>query len=110
MMIKGILTILGFAILAGMIIWIPKFRGDWEVYMLTFGTVVGHTLFPVWFFQGMERMKYITVLNILAKLVFTVLIFVFIRTQSHYAYVPLFNSLGYLVSGVIGIWMALLKI
>jgi len=106
MLIKGVLTILGLAILAGMIIWIPKFRGDWLVYILTFGTVVGHTLFPVWFFQGMERMKYITALNILAKVVFTVLIFVFIRAQTHYVYVPLFNSLGYLVSGAIGVWMA----
>jgi len=106
MLIKGALTILGFAILAGMIIWIPKFRGDWLVYILTFGTVIGQYLFPVWFFQGMERMKYITVLNILAKAVFTVLIFVFIRAQTHYVYVPLFNSLGYLVSGIIGVWMA----
>jgi PST family polysaccharide transporter len=107
MLIKGVLTFLSFAILAGMIIWIPKFRGDWLVYILTFGTVAGQALFPVWFFQGMERMKYITALNILAKVVFTVLIFVFIRAQSHYVYVPLFNSLGYLVSGILGIWMAL---
>lgn len=107
MLIKGVLTLLSFAILAGMIIWISKFRGDWLVYLLTFGTVIGQALFPVWFFQGMERMKYITALNILAKTVFTVLIFVFIRAQSHYVYVPLFNSLGYLVSGVIGVWMAI---
>lgn len=106
MLIKGVLTILSFAILAGMIIWIPKFRGDWLVYVLTFGTVIGQALFPVWFFQGIERMKYITALNILAKVVFTVLIFVFIRAQGHYVYVPLFNSLGYLASGVIGVWMA----
>jgi len=60
---------------------------------------LGNVLFPVWFFQGMERMKYITILNIIAKGIFTICIFIFIRKMADYLYVPLINSMGFLVAG-----------
>jgi len=61
--------------------------------------VLGNILFPVWFFQGMERMKYITILNIVAKGIFTVCIFIFIKKTADYLYVPLLYSLGFIVAG-----------
>lgn len=88
------------------IFFFNKFREDWIIYYLSFGMVVGNVLFPVWFFQGMERMKYITMLNVLAKLIFTACIFIFIREVSDYIYVPLINSLGLLVAGIIGLYVA----
>jgi len=66
---------------------------------------LGQTLFPVWLFQGMERMKYITFLNILSRLIFTVAIFVFIRHTSDYLYVPLLNSLGAIIAGLLAMWV-----
>ena len=75
------------------------------MYYLTFGMVLGQVLFPVWFFQGMERMKYITFLNVLAKLIFTVAIFIFVKKTSDYLYVPLLNSLGFIVAGILALWI-----
>ena len=82
-----------------------KFRQDWLIYYLTFGMVLGQTLFPVWFFQGMERMKYITFLNIVAKLIFTFAIFVFVKHESNYLYVPLLNSIGFIIAGILSLWI-----
>jgi PST family polysaccharide transporter len=82
-----------------------KFRQDWIIYVFTFGIVVGNALFPVWFFQGMERMRYITFLNIISKTIFTISIFIFIKNSSDYLYVPLINSLGYLIVGVLSLWV-----
>ncbi len=83
---------------------IPKFRSDWLIYILTFGTIIGNSLFPLWFFKGMENMKYITFLNILARTVFTISIFIFVRHQENYIYVPLLNSLGLVSAGLLGLW------
>jgi len=99
MTVKFLLGILSFIILALILIFIPKFRNDQLIYLFTFGMVLGNILFPVWFFQGMERMKYITILNIIAKGIFTVCIFIFIRKMADYLYVPLINSMGFLVAG-----------
>jgi len=99
MIIKFGLMIISLLILSFLVFTIPKFKNNWLIYFFTFGRVLGNVLFPVWFFQGMERMKYITILNITARLIFTISIFVFIRKTADYLYVPLINSMGFLVAG-----------
>ncbi|MCD6429443.1 flippase [bacterium] len=99
MITKFGLMMISFLILSFLVFTIPKFKNDWLVYIFTFGMVIGQILFPVWFFQGMERMRYITILNIIAKGIFTICIFIFIRKMADYLYVPLINSMGFLVAG-----------
>jgi len=105
MIIKFGLLLLSLIILTIIVFSFKKFRQDWLIYYLTFGMVVGQALFPMWFFQGMEKMKYITFLNITAKLIFTVSIFIFVHKVSDYIYVPLINSLGFLVAGGLALWI-----
>lgn len=105
--IKLCLLFVSFIILCIMIIFIPKLHQNWLVFLLSFLMVVGNAIYPVWFFQGMERMKYITFLNVLAKTIFLVLIFIFVKKSDDYIIVPLLNSLGFLVSGAIGMYFAI---
>lgn len=104
-LIKFVLMLTGFLLLLGLVFAIPKFHEDWLLYILTFSAVIGNVLFPVWFFQGMEKMRYITFLNILARGIFTVSIFLFIRQQADYLYVPLINSLGSIAAGILSMWI-----
>ena len=103
MIIKFSLLIISFIILTFIVFSFEKFRKDWLIYYLTFGMVVGQVLFPIWFFQGIEKMKYITFLNILAKSIFTIAIFVFVHKISDYIYVPLLNSLGFIIAGILAL-------
>ncbi|WP_421077865.1 flippase [Methanothermococcus sp. Ax23] len=103
MIIKIVFMVLSFIILCIVVFSFEKFSHNWIIYIFAFGVVLGNVLFPVWFFQGMERMKYITFLNIISKTVFTISIFVFIRDASDYIYVPLISSLGYILAGVLSL-------
>jgi PST family polysaccharide transporter len=105
MVIKFGLLLISLALMSVIVFSFNKFKEDWLIYYLTFGMVLGNTLFPVWFFQGMEKMKFITFLNIIAKSIFTVCIFIFIKRISDYVYVPLLNSLGFIVAGVLALWI-----
>jgi PST family polysaccharide transporter len=103
MFLRFILVILSFGVLVGMIAAIPRLRTDWPVYILAFGHVIGMWLFPVWLFQGMERMKHVVGLNVIARLSYIVAIFVVIHTPDDYFYVPLLQSLMSITTGAVAL-------
>lgn len=109
LLIKIALLLVSFLILTGVVFFVPKFRTDWVVYFFTFGMVIGYALFPIWFFLGMERMKFITFINLFSKLVIVIATFIFIKSQADYIYVPLVNAIGLILAGVIGLWVAAKK-
>ena len=98
---KACLMLLCFVLLCITIQLIPTLRQYRLLLLLTFLYIPGQIMFPEWVFQAYEQMKYITILNVLSKLLFTVLIFVVIREKSDYIYQPLLTACGYAVSGII---------
>src|SRR4030095_6302550 len=108
MIIKLGFMLLSFLLISLIIQTIPKFKTDWQVYLVTFVTVIGNVLFPVWLFQGLERMKHITVLNITSKVLATIAIFIFIRSKEDYILSAFIQASGPLMSGLLGLG-ALLK-
>ncbi|MFA5315996.1 MAG: flippase [Dehalococcoidales bacterium] len=106
MLIKAVFMIISFAAVLSIIYFIPKFRQDALLYIFAFGMVIGDVLFPVWFFQGMERMKFIAAINLLARALFVTAIFIFIRKEQDYIYAPLITSAGAIIAGLVSMWMA----
>ncbi|MBN2423830.1 MAG: oligosaccharide flippase family protein [Calditrichaceae bacterium] len=107
MFIKFLLLILSFFILLLIVNIIPSFKKESIIYYYSFGVVIGQVLFPVWYFQGIEKMKVISFLTIFAKIIYTILIFVIVKSANDYIFVPVLNSLGYITSGLIGIFIVL---
>ncbi len=103
---KIALTVISFFILTAIIFAVPKFRSDIVLFYLTFFMVIGNTVYPAWFFQGIARMKYMTFLNVTTKVIFLVLIFAFVKKESDYIYVAVLNSLGFMISGFLGVYFA----
>lgn len=109
MLIRSLLLFISFIILLICILTVPKFQGDGVIYLITFGMVLGNVLFPVWFFQGIEQMKTISILNVISKLIFTLGIFVFVKDSSQYLLVPIINTLGSVIIGIIALYIILYK-
>lgn len=82
---------------------IPFFHEKRTILYLTFLYIPGHIIFPEWFFQAIEKMKFITLINFISKLLFTVLVFIVIKNENDYIYQPVLVSLGYLLSGIISL-------
>ena len=105
MSIKFLLLLFSFFLLNIVVFSFERFSQDWVIYLLSFGSVVGQFLFPIWFFQGMEKMRYMTYLNLVSKLIFTIAIFVFIEEREDIYLVPLFFSLGGIVAGMLSLYI-----
>src|SRR5215211_4274893 len=106
MLIKLCFMLVSFLLMAGIIFAVPKLRVDWALYFVAFLMVVGTALFPIWIFQGMERMKYITVINVGAKTLAAVTIFVFVHSEADYILAAGIQAGGFVVAGVSGVWIA----
>lgn len=106
---KILLMSISFLLLCVLIYAIPVFYHKRLLLFLTFLYIPGHIIFPDWFFQAMEQMKYITILNIVSKTVFTALIFLVIKEQDDYVWQPLLTAAGYWVSGAFALYYILCR-
>jgi PST family polysaccharide transporter len=75
------------------------------LFWIVFLGGVASSLFPTWFFQGLEQMKLISLLNVFVKLLFTVSVFIFIQDSSDYILVPGLSALGAIAVLFIGWWV-----
>ena len=103
---KVFLMLISLVIFTVCIYSIPLLYEKRVLFWYSFLLIPGHILFPDWFFQAMEKMKFITIINFVSKLLFTLLVFVVIKEKSDFIYQPLLIALGYLVSGVISFFIA----
>ncbi|MGE5295913.1 MAG: flippase, partial [Solirubrobacterales bacterium] len=106
MVLRLLLVLLSAVVLSAAVFVSPKLRADWPVYYLSFLSVVGMWLFPLWLFQGLERMKHIAALTVAAKFLVIVLTFIVVRESEDYLYVPLLQSAGTIVLGLTGLIFA----
>lgn len=98
-----------FAVLLILIVLLPDFKEQASVLLVTFLMVPGHVMFPEWMFQALERMKYITILSLMSKALFTAAVFLFIHKPEDYILQPLFISLGFFLSGIISMYFIIVK-
>lgn len=107
--ISGVLTlkfglwITSFLMLFLLVGSIPELREEKWLYLFSFGICFQELLLPIWYFQGVEKMKYITLFQLVSRLSFVILIFLFVNDPNHYLRVPLFYGLGALVGGSLAI-------
>src|SRR5690606_7767610 len=96
-------------IIGVIVVLYPPFYKESLVFACTAFMLLGNMLFPDWFFQGMEKMKYIAFLNVGIKVFFTVFVFVIITKPDEYWKYALLNSIGYLGAGLVGQYLLVKK-
>ena len=106
---RSVLTLLSGIILLLVVLLVPYLRENADIIFVTFLLVPGHILFPEWFFQAIEKMKYTTFFNLILKLVFTVAVFVFIHKREDYLIQPLLTTIGYLLCGIGALYLIFKK-
>lgn len=85
-------------------------RTAWPLYAFGFLYVIGNVLFPMWLFQGLERLKMAAVIQLLSRLVTLPLVFLLVRSPDDLVGAVVFQVLGTLLGGILAIaWLFLTK-
>ena len=106
-LIKLALMLLGALVTACAVLMVPRFRADAGLYAIAYLAVLGSVLFPTWLFQGMEQMRYISVVSGGAKIFSALLLFVLVHQRSDYVLALAIQSGGLVLAGIAGLWIAI---
>lgn len=85
----------------------PRFHNEKYILLVAFFQVVGSVLFPGWLFQGLERMRTITLISIAARLVSTLLIFAVVRGAQDTLLAIVCQSAGVMLQGCAALFIAM---
>ncbi|MEK6449966.1 MULTISPECIES: oligosaccharide flippase family protein [unclassified Myroides] len=109
LIVKGLFLLFSLLLITIIVLVYPPFYEFKLIYFFSAIMLIGYALFPEWFFQGIEKMRYITYLNLGIKIFFTLCIFVFIRSEKDYWIYPLLQALGLIGAGLVGQLMLIYK-
>jgi polysaccharide transporter, PST family len=104
---KMLITAASFPLLLLLVMVIPIFKANLPVYLFGFVYVIGQSLLVSWFFQGLEKMHYITIITLLSRLIFVVLVFLFIRQKEDSFLFLFFLGVGNIIAGLLSIFLAI---
>lgn len=97
---KLLLAFISFLVFAILLIGIPKLHHMNLLLMIAFTGVLSTVLFPVWLFQGLEKMSYITWFNVIPKILVLACTFLFVKLKSDYVLAMLIQTSGTLLSAI----------
>lgn len=85
------------------IVIIPKFHSEWILLITSYSIVIASVFTPLWFFQGLESIRLASFINILPRLFFVLLIFVFVNQKVDYLWVNILLGTGGILGGILSI-------
>jgi PST family polysaccharide transporter len=100
---KLILCCFSFLLLLFSFMLITKIGDNYKLFLAGFTIVIGRVLMPNWFFQGLEEMKALSIINLLSQFFFIFFIFLFIKSDEDYTLVLFIQGISYLVAGLLGL-------
>lgn len=71
-----------------------KYSNYNNVFLLSIFPLAAQSFSPLWFFHGIEKIKYFAIVNICAKIAFAFMAIYFIRNPSDYLLVPVLSGIS----------------
>ena len=108
-LIKSALALVVTAVLALMIRLIPALSAISTLLAFAFLACLSDIWLPVWYYQGRENMKVLTIVRFISIAFYTVTLFLFIRRAEDYPYIALLQSLGLILSAAVSCYYVFVR-
>ncbi|MFB3778605.1 MAG: flippase [Bryobacteraceae bacterium] len=100
---KACLMTVGFLALCATVLIVPRFRAEWALFCIVYLTVASYVVFPLWYFQGLEKMHIVGIRDIVSKLAVLAAVFAFVHSENDYRVAAAIQSGGLLVTAILGL-------
>ena len=104
-LIRFIIAVFASLVLILTFVFIPILSKYKLLYFMGLGILLGQAITPFWLFQGIEKMGYITFINLFTRAISTGFIFLFIQNPSDFYLINFFYSIGFLISGILCLFL-----
>ncbi len=104
-----ILLAVGFIILLMLVQLFPRWRAESTVILTSYTIVIAQGLLPQWFFEGIQKMHFLTLLTFLSRVLYFLCIIYLIESESDYVLVNLMNGFSWLLCSIIGLGVVFKK-
>jgi O-antigen/teichoic acid export membrane protein len=98
---KALVACAGLVLLVLGVLLVPKMIELRPIMFATFPFVIGTVLFPQWLFQGLERMFFITVSTLSARVLVIPLTYLLVHSPDDTWLAALINSMSTVVAGIV---------
>ncbi len=98
---KIVLLYISLCFFYSIVFFVPLFSDDHLIYILMSLILIGQTLFPEWFFRGIEEMKFIAIIDFIIKSFFCIGVFCFISKPSDLWLYPFLYGVSYIFVGIL---------
>ncbi len=105
MAVKVLLMVAGFLAMNMLIGVMPDEHRDYGLFAVVYLGVLGNVIFPVWLFQGVERMRHITILTIASRFAVTIAVFLLVKNPDDLRIAAALQSMGFVIAGVLSLFV-----
>ena len=103
---KFFLLLIAIVFISLLVFFVPFLSKDKTLFFLSIPIIIGQFINPQWFFQGVENFKWISIVNVVSKAIYILLVLLFIKDKTDYVYANLFFGIGAIIGNSIGlIWL-----
>jgi O-antigen/teichoic acid export membrane protein len=107
--LKGLFFLAAMICLSVLVMFVPIMNSHPKVFFVSMLLCVSETLFPIWYFQGNEKMKYIAIINIITRITSSIFIFFIVKSAFDYVLVPLILGMGTVLGAIVGLFIVFHK-
>ena len=104
---KALLSVIAFLILLILVYTIPLFKSNRSLYLLGFAYVLGQAFLTTWFFQGIEKMQYLTFVSLFSRVLFVISVLLFIKNETDSKWYLFLLGISNLTGGLMSIYLAI---
>jgi PST family polysaccharide transporter len=105
--IKIILFVIPIVLFLLSALFVPMLRDQFVYLLIAALFLLGNILFPDWYFQGIQKMRSITVVTFISKCISFLLIIFFVKQPEDIVFAVFAVSIGNFIAGLIGFFLLL---